>query len=458
VSQTPRAAGPAGPDAEPARGRHSAAPRQRRAWPLFLSLVLVATAVAGGLALHQSRSSNDPEAATNGATGGPDIDRAARSAGVDKVLAARAHAVQQDNESEFLADVDPGNKALLAKQRMLFENLRQFGFAKLGYEQIREQFDQTLVDKYGPSTYAVAVAMAYQIEGIDPVPVRAMLGYTFTRRPDGRWMLVSDTDLDHLLPRGSHQEAWDIGRVLVKRGPRVLVVVEQNQTALATSLVAKAVSAVKAVSKSWPGGWTGSGFVIALDDKVVRGADYSLPKNAEDALAMATWVYRTLPGEVSGTGERADSYVVINPRNRAKVDARTLAHEFTHVATAPYGAYAPRWIVEGAATYVEFLPMDGAMDLALDKYRTKVRTKYLATAKGLPADATFFNNASSSYPLSWLAMDYLFHKYGGTEVATFYQEMAALGTTQTERNRIMVEHLGVTEAGLFQVLRAAAGT
>ena len=107
---------------------------------------------------------------------------------------------------------------------------------------------------------------------------------------------------------------------------------------------------MKAVSKSWPGGWTGSGVVIALDDKVVRGADYTLPKNAEDALAMATWVYRSLPGEVSGVGERTDSYVVINPRNRSKVDARTLAHEFTHVATAPYGAFAPRWLVEGAAT------------------------------------------------------------------------------------------------------------
>jgi hypothetical protein len=380
----------------------------------------------------------------------------ARAAGVDKVLARRADAVRQDNEADFLADVDPGNQALLAKQRTLFANLRQFGFAKLSYEQLREQFDQSLVDRYGPSTYAVAVAMAYQIEGIDPVPVRTMLGYTFTRRPDGRWMLVSDTDLDSRLPRGSHQEAWDIGKVLVKREPRVLVVVEQNQTALATSLAAKATSAVKAVSRSWPGGWTGSGVVIALDDKVVRGADYSLPKNAEDALAMATFVYRTLPGEVSGTGERADSYVVINPRNRSKVDARTLAHEFTHVATAPYGSNAPRWLVEGSATYEEFLPMDGARDLALDTYREKVRTQYLAKAKSLPADAVFFNDSSSSYPLSWLAVDYIFRRSGGTELVTLYQEMAALGTTQAERNRIMFEHLGLTEAGLFQALKKAA--
>ena len=420
----------------------------------MLSLALVAVAVAGGLALHHSSGRADGSEAASATT--PAIDLAARAAAVDKVLKKRAQAVLTDNQRDFLADVDPGNKNLVARQRTLFTNLRQFGFAKLAYQQLSQQYDDAITKKYGPSTYLVAIAMTYQIRGIDMVPVRAMLGYTLTERPTGDWMLVSDTDLDNRLPRGSHQEAWDTGEVLVKRAPRVLVVVEKGQDRLATKLVGMASSAVKAVSKSWPGGWNGSGVVIGLDDKIVRGADYTQPKNAEDAIAMATWVYRTLPGEVTGEGERADSYVVINPRNRGKVDARTLAHEFTHVATAPYGPYAPRWLVEGAATYVEFLPMDGAQPLAIGKYRQDVRTKYLAKAKSLPADATFFQQSDSSYPLSWLALDYLFTRFGGTEVGTLYREMAALGITQADRDRIMLEHVGMTEAGLFQALKAAA--
>jgi hypothetical protein len=435
-------------------GRRHAAAKGTRIWPLLLSLVLVAIAVAGGLALHQS--SDRAVGSDKNASKTPDVDVAARAAAVDQVLTKRAQAVVQDNEAAFLADVDAGNKNLLARQRALFANLRQFGFARLAYQQMSQQYDEAVTRKYGPSTFLVAIAMTYQIRGIDAVPVRAMLGYTFTERPDGKWMLVSDTDLDKRLPRGSHQEAWDTGAVLVKRAPRVLVVVEQGQDALASSLLGKASSAVKAVTKSWPGGWNGAGVVIALDDKVVRGADYTAPKNAEDAIAMATWVYRTLPGEVTGEGQRADSYVVVNPRNRGKVDARTLAHEFTHVATAPYGAYAPRWLVEGAATYVEFLPMDGAENLALGKYRQEVRTKYLAKAKSLPADALFFQQSDSSYPLSWLAVDYLFERFGGVEVGTLYQEMAALGSTQPERDRIMLEHLGMTEADLFKALKAAA--
>jgi hypothetical protein len=417
-------------------------------------LVLVVGAVAGGLALHRSSQSAGGSADT--ASSSPTIDLAARSAAVDLVLKRRAQAVLTGNEKQFLADVDPADTTLVAGQRTLFTNLRQFGFAKLTYQQLAQQYDDSIAQKYGPSTYLVAVAMTYQISSIDLVPVRAMLGYTFTQRSDGSWMLVSDSDLDKRLPRGSHQEAWDMGPVLVKRAPRVLVVVEQGQDALANKLVTMSLSAVQAVTKSWPGGWKGSGVVIALDDKIVRGADYTQPKNAEDAIAMATWVYRTLPGEVTGAGERADSYVVINPHNRTKVDARTLAHEFTHVATATYGPYAPRWLVEGAATYVEFLPMDGQKDLALAQYKLDVRTKYLAKAKALPADATFFDQADSSYPLSWLALDYLFTRFGGTEVGTLYRELAATGSTQKERDRIMLEHLGMTEAGLFRALKAAA--
>lgn len=418
--------------------------------------MLVGAAIAGGLALHQSSTEADEPAKSAQKT--PDIDLAARSAAVDKVLKRRAQAVLQDDQAAFLADVDPANLSLIERQRTLFTNLKQFGFAKLAYEQLSQQYDETVTSKYGPSTYLVAVAMTYQIRGIDSVPVRSMLGYTFTERTAGRLTLVSDQDLDKRLPRGSHEEAWDMGEVLVKRAARVLVVVEKGQQQLATKLTGLATSAVKAVSKNWPGGWTGSGVVIALDDKIVRGADYTVPKNAEDALAMATWVYRTLPGEVSGSGERADSYVVINPHNRTRIDARTLAHEFTHVATAPYGALAPRWLVEGAATYVEFLPMDGAADLALGKYRQEVRTKYLAKAKSLPADGVFFQQPDSSYPLSWLAVDYLFERFGGTEVVTLYQELAALGSSQAERDRIMTEHVGLTEAALFRALKTAAAS
>ena len=193
-----------------------------------------------------------------------------------------------------------------------------------------------------------------------PYPVRAMLGYTFTERPNGGWMLVSDTDLDKRLPRGSHQEAWDTGEVLVKRAPRVLVVVEKGQDQLANSLLGEGEQRGEGGQQELAGRLDrlGRGDRARRQGRPRRRLHRAEERRGRDRDGDLGLPHVARRGHREG--QRADSYVVINPRNRAKVDARTLAHEFTHVATAPYGAYAPRWLVEGAATYVEFLPMDGA--------------------------------------------------------------------------------------------------
>ena len=41
-------------------------------------------------------------------------------------------------------------------------------------------------------------------------------------------------------------------------------------------------------------------------------------------------------------------------------------------------------------------------------------------------------------------------------VGTLYRELAALGSSQQVRDRIMLEHVGVTAAGLFKALQTAA--
>jgi hypothetical protein len=428
----------------------------RRRWLLAVVLVVaVGGAAAGGLAWRGGGESKTADAVVSSTPSAvAQADAAAQSDAVDALLGRRADAVLRRDPAKFLADLDPGNPKLLAKQKELFGNLIQFGFAKLSYVQDRTQFEQAMVTKYGPSVYLVGVAMVYQIKGIDAQPVRTMLGYTFVQKA-GKLVLVDDVHLDSSLPAGSHLEAWDTGAVLVRRAPRALVVVEKGRTQLAATILADAVSAVSAVSREWSAGWKGSGVVIALDDRKVRTADYTVPKNAEDVLAMATYVYRTLPGEVEPDGELGGSYVVVNPAFRNELDARNLAHEFTHVAAAPYGAYAPRWMVEGAAEYVELLPMAGERDIDLAGYRRTIRSKYVAKAKVMPADEVFYKTMNSSYAIGWYAVDYLIDKYGAAKFARLYQELARQGFTQTQRDLIFTEQLGRTEAQLFTELKRA---
>jgi hypothetical protein len=414
------------------------------------ALVLAGAGVAGGVGLHSHKGGKAAPVvvASVPRPTAAQVDVTAQSAAVDAILKRRAAAVLKRDEAQFLADVDPANKKLVAAQKVLFANLVQFGFVKLSYLQDRPQFEQKLIDRYGPTTYLTSVVMSYQIGGIDDQVVKAPLGYMFVQR-GGRYLLINDTYLDSALPLGAHKEAWDIGPVLVRRGARALVVVEQGKAPLAKSILADAESAVRAVNKLWSASWRGGGLVIALDDKVIRTADYTKPKDAEDFLAVATHVYRTLPGEVQSEGEDGGAYVIVNPRYRDELNARVLAHEFTHVATAPYGPDAPRWLVEGTAEYVEQLPMDGERDLDLDRYRRMIRSEYLGKVKALPTDPTFYASVESSYPIGWYAVDYVVGKYGATKLARLYKELARQGFSQNQRDLIMTAQLGRTEAQLF---------
>jgi hypothetical protein len=427
----------------------------RRGWLAAAGTVILAGGgVAGGVALH---SQGDDTAAPVAVVSAPrptavQVDVGAQSAAVDAILQRRANAVLTGNEAQFLADVDPKNKKLLAAQKVLFENLVQFGFVKLNYVQDRPQFEQALITKYGPTTYLVSVVMAYQIGGIDDQVVKSALGYMFVQR-GGRYLLINDTYMDSALPAGSHKEAWDVGPVLVRRGARALVVVERGKTQLAKTILADAESAVRAVNKLWSANWRGGGLVIALDDRKVRQADYTKPKDAEDFLATATYVYRTLPGEVQSEGTFEGAYVVVNPRYRSRLNARDLAHEFTHVATAQYGVDAPVWLVEGTAEYIQQLPMKGERDLDLDQYRSLVRSKYFSKIKALPTDQQFYQTVKSSYPIGWYVVDYLAGKYGETKLARVYKELARQGFSQNQRDLIFTAQLGRTEAQIFADLK-----
>lgn len=399
-------------------------------------------AVAGALAIVAGGAADGTAASSSAAV---QVDVAAQVTAVDAILQRRATAVLQHDEDQFLADVDPYNKELRASQQVLFENLVQFGFGKLTYRQGDPQFDQTLLDKYGPTAYLVSAVMEYQIDGIDELPVQTPLGYMFVKR--GRqYVLVDDTALDTGQPDSPNQEAWDTGPVLVQRGPRTMVVVEQGQTEVAKSILADAQVAVKAVNRWWLPGWQGGGLVIALDDPKVRSADFNGPV-WKDSGAVATPVRRADAGF-------GGSYVVVNPRDRGQLDARALAHEFTHVATAPDGPSAPLWLVEGMAGYVQRMPMDGEPTVDVGKYRAEVRSKYLNKAKALPTDKQFFGpTKDASYAIGWYAVDYLVHKYGLNQVVGLHQELAWQLNSQGRRDTVMTAQLGRTEAQIFADLK-----
>jgi len=105
-----------------------------------------------------------------------ETQKKARKGQVDVILASRATAVLKGDLRGFLAAVDPKQAQLVARQRLLFTNLRKFAFSKLTYFAADERESPELTTKYGPGVFITRVMMRYQLTGLDAKPVQTDLG------------------------------------------------------------------------------------------------------------------------------------------------------------------------------------------------------------------------------------------------------------------------------------------
>jgi hypothetical protein len=439
---------------------NSGSPGPRR----WLGLLVAVALVSGGVVYTVEQREQDARervTATRTATPTPAPPKAtkpcriaaaiaARRIAVDSILLRRARAVQTGNEALFLADIDPANKKLRAAQKILFANLVEIGFTEIGYSQAEERFNPAVLKAHGSTTYLVRILMRYQIPKVDFTPVTTELGYTFIAR-GGRWLITADDELDADLGPGAHREAWDLGRIEVQRGPRVVVVVEKGDTERGRAIVNEATEGLAEVTAYWPLKWTGSVFVIALDETEVRDAKFA-DEDIESAASTGT-TFSSLPGEETADGTVAGGYVVINPNERDRVDEILLSHEITHVATADLGGYEPLWLAEGAAEYVSWRGIEavsGPGEVA--KWEQEVVDDAVPQLVALPSDAGFYQNSADVYGVSWLAVRFLVRRIGLGKVEELYEDMARNGTDQAARDRILLSRTGLTEATLWTSL------
>ncbi|GAA1701980.1 hypothetical protein GCM10009745_56480 [Kribbella yunnanensis] len=423
-------------------------------------MLLAVALVSGGVAYAVNERSEDARARVTAPETPPETPRSpskastaatARRVAIDTILIRRAQAVQTGNLTLFLKDLDPSNTKLIARQKVLFANLVELGFTELGYSQAEERFDPAVVKARGRATYLVRILMRYQIPKVDVAPVTTELGYTFISRA-GRWVLTDDDDLDKDLGPGAHREAWDLGRIEVLRGPRVLVVVEKGDHERGRAILTEAAEGLTEVRDYWPRRWRGSALIIALDDTEVRDARFA-DEDIESA-ASAGSTFSSLPGQDTADGTVAGAYIVINPNQRDQVDEILLSHELTHVATADLGGYEPLWLAEGAAEYVSWRGIEALGGPGeVSKWEQEVIDDALPTLHSLPTDAGFYESSADVYGVSWLAVRYLVQRIGLDAVEELYEDMAAHGINQVSRDRILLSRSGLTEVTLWTSLR-----
>ena len=360
--------------------------------------------------------------------------QAARKKAVDAVLARRAAAVRKGDLKGFLAPVDPKQAELVARQRLLFTNLRKFGFATLQYFTADAfQDSPALVEKFGMTAFSTRVMMRYQIGGLDPRPVQTDLGYTFVPR-GGTWVLVDDTGFDETLTEAGHRQPWDFEEVQLVRRGKVVVVVDKREAALGKKVASAADQAVKSVRRHWKRPWNGAVLVVAMPQ--VRVMSTLWTAGSGDGWTIAAKAVTLFEGEQMGkpVGRPIGSRIVVNPALRKRLDKDLLVHEMTHVATATLGMNTPIWAVEGLAEYVRCRSIEDDPHWSVDPYRKRVRTAYLPKLKSLPSTATFDGDADLAYGTSWWIVEYLADKLGEKKLATLYADLSTQGESALQKD------------------------
>ncbi|NEA32799.1 hypothetical protein [Streptomyces sp. SID13031] len=419
------------------------------------ALVLV-SAVGVAVATRSDNSATaggTAAAATAGAKAG---SPQSRKAALDVILAQRATAVLKGDVKAFIASVDPQQPKLVAKQRVLFANLRQFQFSTLRYFVADERLAPNLVEKYGNTAFSTRVMMRYQLAGLDPGPVQTDLGYTFVVRA-GRWILVADDAIDQTLSDDGHRQPWDFQPITVIRRGKIVVVVDKSEAALGKKIAGVSKTAISAVHRHWPRPWNGAVMVVAMPEPRVMSLLWTTGTGTGWTIAAkAVTLYDGEPLSVKAAAP-VGSRIVINPAVRKSLDEDLLVHEMTHVATVPIGVHAPVWLVEGIAEYVRCRSIEDDPHWTVDPYRKTVRTKYLPSMKVLPGETQFDASGDRSYGQAWWVTEYLVSTKGEKGMAALYTDLALHGTSPAAIASIIKKQTGKTPPELVTAVKKFRG-
>ncbi|GAU68216.1 hypothetical protein SSP35_07_00170 [Streptomyces sp. NBRC 110611] len=359
----------------------------------------------------------------------PRTSSSARFPDVQRMLDARARAVQQRDEAGFLAAVDPRADGYLARQRAVFAHLAGVPLTDWHYD-----LDATgafpLPDGTG-ERLAAKVRLRYRLEGFDTAPVNAVQYLTLTER-DGRWLISSDTD-GAAAGRYGNRQLWDQGPVRLVRGRYSLVLGGTGNPARLEDLARRADQAVPAVSAVWKDTWARK-VVVEAPDTVERMAQLM---GSDDASGY-TGIAAVTTGEAGASTAAPADRVIINPDAYEELNDLgrkvVLTHETAHVATRRATTMAtPLWLSEGFADWVAYRGTRREPATAAPELTRAARSGKLPTR--LPTDADFGFRAgadrlATAYEGAWLACRLIAEKWGEAKLIAFYRA-AGLSPSRT---------------------------
>jgi hypothetical protein len=337
-------------------------------------------------------------------------------------------AVRHDDEREFLALIDRGRPAALARARLVLANLRRLGVKSLTARYLG------LRGAPGGPAWTGEVEFNWTMPGIVAQPVSMRVSVRFVVRGSRTYIASFGGDDDNRLP------LWATGPLTEQRDEGVTVVAIGRRRASRTmALSRRAVADVSAVVRSY------DGRLLVVAPATRRQFDRWLGVDAERYRRIAA-LTTTLDGSVD---PRAPVAVTLNPRVIARLgpvaSQVVLSHEATHVATGAVTAHTPLWLTEGFADYVAFAGVGLPPGVVARQFLAFVRQN--GPPAQLPGSRSFGVQATGlgrAYEASWLVCRLIAARFGERGLVRLYDRAGTLGIGAALRQVLHTDRRGLT--------------
>ncbi|MFD0822464.1 hypothetical protein ACFQ0D_30030, partial [Micromonospora zhanjiangensis] len=358
------------------------------------------------------------------------------------ILARRTDALRTGEEAGWLADVDPGNAALIGHERQVFANLRQFDLDRPALRAVPGTAPPARTIRYANSlpmrSWAHDVELRLRLRDVDTAENAARYRYVFGL-VDGVVKLVdvgpaavdgAGVDTDYLL-----DYPWDLTALRVRRQGDVVVAADAGVKDLDDWRDA-AGRASRTVRRDWADNPAPKALVVFLASRpeLFRGWFGPNPTWAEGALRP---VRRPGDGRPAPDDHFVGARVVVNlAADHLGTPYETMKHQLAQALsvavvaprpdrTGPVeaprdGLGAANWAVQGFARYVQTREAPALRD----RLRTTIRdglNRNLFTGD-LPDNAAFWAEPARAFnpALGYSVFQYVAARYGHAKALALY--------------------------------------
>ncbi|MGZ4614722.1 MAG: hypothetical protein ACXV4A_04110 [Actinomycetes bacterium] len=359
------------------------------------------------------------------------------------MLDRRAKALRDGDYAAFTADLDRSDPAFVRRQRRYFDNLEQLPLQRFSYQVSADRWNPFYAAKrWRSSAYIPYVRQRMQLRGFDRYPVDTVFGITFAWH-DGRWRIVSDTDVRGRTEDGAQDAPWDLTAIRAIRTRHVLGIFDTGSAAHAAIVMRAARNSIAIVSHRLPVHWDRRAVVYALSDRAALKHLGGIPGGDPDALAAISFPVLSKPGH---DGRLAAMRVLVHPDYVSSIHPahdHLLTHEMTHVATASQTHGGPVWVDEGLAEWVA----TGHVDPYSWGYERALIVRAAQGVHEMPSTYTFNTvDQEWNYDLALMACDYIAEKDGPS---TLWRTFLALQRdyypqTDTQQDSVLRRMIGMS--------------